>query len=321
MQITAENAAEYARQRGLVGPDERPRVEPLSGGVACSVMRIHTKRGPVVIKQAQERFRVKEEWLVDPRRNIVEARFQILAREVLGADHVPEVLDVDEANFAFTMASAPPGSENWKTMTLDGNVQPDLGGQCGRLLVKLQRIPTDDPRLPAEARDPQFFYQQRIEPYFEFTAARHPDVPQIRDLIPFLTAPRCITHGDYTPKNFLVANRKLILLDYEVVHIGVGEFDIASIVNHLTLKAFHLPSHRTALRATAGAFLDALFSGGVTPDTQWLPLLGALMLARVDGKSPAEYLREQDKPRIREVAKQLLRGRFASYEAFYSATF
>jgi hypothetical protein len=53
----------------------------------------------------------------------------------------------------------------------------------------------------------------------------------------------------------------------------------------------------------------------------WLPLLGALLLARVDGKSPAEYLREADKPRIREAAKRLLRGEFAAYEEFEARTF
>jgi hypothetical protein len=43
-------------------------------------------------------------------------------------------------------------------------------------------------------------------------------------------------------------------------------------------------------------------------------LLGALMLARVDGKSPAEYLRDRDKPRIREAGRKLLREEFASYD-------
>jgi len=116
----------------------------------------------------------------------------------------------------------------------------------------------------------------------------------------------CVTHGDYTPKNFLVAGDTLILLDYEVVHVGWPEFDVASIVNHLTLKFIHLAN--PALLETARRFL-----GG---HKLHLPLLGALMLARVDGKSPAEYIREEDKSRIRVMAKQLLSGAFESYEQF-----
>src|SRR5208282_2776623 len=130
-----------------------------------------------------------------------------------------------------------------------------------------------------------------------------------------------LTHGDYTPKNFLVVDSNLVLLDYEVVHIGCPVFDITSIANHLSLKMFHLPQHRAALHESASAFLNELFFRGVELPNLWLPLLGALMLARVDGKSPAEYLHDEDKPRIREAAKKLLRGGFASYEEFYSSTF
>ena len=81
IELTENNAIEYARLRGLIGPDEMPRVEALAGGVACAVLRLHAARGPIVIKQARERFQVKETWLVDPRRNILEARFQKLASE------------------------------------------------------------------------------------------------------------------------------------------------------------------------------------------------------------------------------------------------
>ena len=138
---------------------------------------------------------------------------------------------------------------------------------------------------------------------------RHPEVQPVIDLLN--GRQERVTHGDYTPKNFLVAGYNLILLDYEVVHLGWPEFDIASLVNHLTLKYIHLSN--PALIETARQFL-----GG---HKVYLPLLGALMLARVDGKSPAEYLREEDKLRIRAVAKQLLRGEFETYEEFVADTF
>lgn len=313
MEITADNIVSYARRRSLVDQDEQPRIEALSGGVACNVLRLHRWRGPIVIKQAREQFQVKEEWLGDPRRNIIEARFQHLAREILGSDHVPKVLDIDPENFAYTMESAPLDAENWKTMMMSGRVQPALGMQCGELLAKLHAMPSPD-----FLRDKELFRQQRIEPYFEFTVKRHPDVADELAAMSerLMIRSEAVTHGDYTPKNFLVAGNNLVLLDYEVVHVGWPEFDIASIVNHLTLKTFHLPAHREALCDTAEQFL-----GTLNPRDGWLECLGALMLARVDGKSPAEYLREEDKPRIRDAAKQLLRGRFVSYEEFHSSTF
>jgi 5-methylthioribose kinase len=267
-------------------------------------------RRAIVIKQAQERFRVAETWLVDPRRNWLEAQFQALARQALGAEHVPEVLDTDRENFCFAMASAPLDAQNWKGMMLTGDIRPELGAQCGRLLRRLQAMPAVD-----FLRDKTLFYQQRIEPYFEFTARRHPDVAgglmALSDRL--MSCEDAVTHGDYTPKNFLVDGDNLILLDYEVGHIGWPEFDIASIINHLTLKMFHLPAHRQKLKATINQFL-----AGRAP---YLPLLGALMLARVDGKSPAEYLREEERPVVRDAGKRLLRGEFSSYKGFYTSAF
>lgn len=310
MPLTESNVVAYAKERGLLGSQETPRVEALSGGVACQVLRVHAARRPIVVKQAQEKFRVTETWLVDVRRNLLEAQFQQLARKALGADHVPEVLDVDRDNFCYTMASAPLDAHNWKAMLLAGDVRPELGAQCGQLLRRLHAMPAPD-----FLRDKTLFYQQRIEPYFEFTASRHPDVAGELAAVSerLMQAEESVTHGDYTPKNFLVSAGNLILLDYEVGHIGWPEFDFASIVNHLTLKMIHLPAHQPALLTTIEKFQDSR--------PVHLPLLGALMLARVDGKSPAEYLRTDEKPRAREAAKRLLRGEYDSYKDFHTSMF
>lgn len=308
MQITATTVVDYARHRKLIGPDETPRVEPLAGGVAGVVFRLHAARGAIVVKQSEERFRVKETWIVDPQRNRLEAEVQQQARLALGAQHVPAVIDIDRDNHIFTMESAALEARSWKTLLMAGQVDPTLGPQCARLLTAFRGI--DPAVLPVEVRDPRFFYQQRLEPYFEFTARKHPEVAA---LIPRLKQQVGVTHGDFTPKNFLVSAGTLILLDYEVTCLNWPAFDVASLVNHLTLKMFHLPASRPALQALAREFLQTL--------TLELPLLGALLLARVDGKSPAEYLREEDKPRIREAGKRLLRGDFASYEAFQTGTF
>jgi tRNA A-37 threonylcarbamoyl transferase component Bud32 len=298
-------------------------VEALSGGVACTVLRLHAKRGPLVIKQALERFRVTETWLVDPGRNLLEARFQKLAREVLGPAHVPEVLDIDPENFTFTMASAPLPARNWKMMMLDGDVRPALGRQCAQLLAKLQSITPSDPRLPPEIHDPRFFRQQRLEPYFEFTAKKHPDVAQaLTALGKVLVTRRQVAHGDYTPKNFLVVDDTLVLLDFEVVHIGMREFDMASLVNHLTLKMVHLPAHRAALRQTVEQFLEEwLFTVTPPPGGWWLNCLGALMLARVDGKSPVDYLTASETSLVRTAARQLLCNEYASLDELYAGMF
>ena len=80
------------------------------------------------------------------------------------------------------------------------------------------------------------------------------------------------------------------MIDWEIVHRGDPAFDVAFLLNHLLLKTIHRPASRNDYEACGAAFLDAY---GQDLDLAYvLGLVGCLMLARVDGKSPAEYLTE-----------------------------
>ena len=98
-----------------------------------------------------------------------------------------------------------------------------------------------------------------------------------------------------------------------VAHWGDPSFDVAFLLTHLVLKGVRRPEDRPALRAAASAFLDAYMSeaGTVAPaDSDVVAELGCLLLARVDGKSPAEYLTgEITSGQVRVMARDLLLGR------------
>ena len=84
-------------------------------------------------------------------------------------------------------------------------------------------------------------------------------------------------------------------------------FDVAFCLNHLVLKAVHRPRHAPLLRASLAALWTAY-----APQVSWeapaalearvAALLPALMLARVDGKSPVEYLDPAARQRVRDLA-------------------
>jgi hypothetical protein len=103
-----------------------------------------------------------------------------------------------------------------------------------------------------------------------------------------------------------------VFLDAECAWYGDPAFDLAFCLNHLLLKCLWTPP-------AAGRFLacfDAL-AGGYLAGVAWEPsadlearaarLLPGLFLARVDGKSPVEYLTDEtDRERVRRVARALL---------------
>jgi aminoglycoside phosphotransferase (APT) family kinase protein len=122
-----------------------------------------------------------------------------------------------------------------------------------------------------------------------------------------------LVHGDFSPKNMLVRDGDIVLIDWEVVHWGDPAFDAGFLLNHLFLKAMHRPEFARNYFAAIGAFwegLDEGLEGELTRGFEALTLrhLGALMLARIDGKSPVEYIREDAKKElVRSVAKRILR--------------
>ncbi len=120
--------------------------------------------------------------------------------------------------------------------------------------------------------------------------------------------------GDWSPKNLLVYSDRVLALDFEVAHRGDPAFDVAFMLTHLVMKSIHLPPHASRVRSAADAFLAGY--GSSVPDPRVTAELGCLLLARVDGKSPAEYLSEPERVTVRALAYDLLLGRRSSMEAF-----
>jgi hypothetical protein len=151
-----------------------------------------------------------------------------------------------------------------------------------------------------EARfgDQSVFEALRTDPYYRTAAAAHPAVSgAVTALIDEMGERRlALVHGDWSPKNFLVAPGSLVAIDFEVIHFGDPAFDVAFVLNHLLLKSFHRPETRRGY-ARLARLLWQTYSAGLPEPCPWMEAavlrhLGALLLARVDGKSPAEYLKE-----------------------------
>ncbi len=297
------NAAEYLAAQGF---PLRGDITPLGGGVSNTVLLAETVHGRLVVKQALERLRVAEEWLSDPARTLREAAALRDVAPLLPAGAVPAIAFLDEENYIYAMEAAPDGAQDWKTLLLAGEIDPAVGGQIGQLLA--QQVAATRSATPWRDRygDQRVFDELRLDPYYRFTAARHPDLaPYFAQAIA-----RCqdqassLVHGDWSPKNMLIANGRPMLIDYEVVHYGDPAFDAAFLLNHLLLKSLHLSHWRSEYREAAAAFWA---SAAPAVSAEGVKLhLGCLLLARVDGKSPAEYLNYETKPIVRALARDIL---------------
>ena len=314
MHLSAGNVGEYLAGVGLWAPGAPLAVRELGGGVSNTVLLVEDEERRWVVKQSLEKLRVRDDWRSERSRIFSEAEALQALGPALGRAAVPQVVHVDRENYLFVMSAAPPGAAMWKEALLEGQVDLGVARQAGRLLALLIGCSRRDPLFQTTFADRTVFDQLRLDPYYRTTAARHPDLGPIFDkLIEDSGRVRtAIVHGDYSPKNLLVKDGEIFLIDFEVVHWGDPAFDAAFLLNHLFLKAFHQPSFGPLYFAAAREFWRELSDGTrgealTNLESMTVRHLGALMLARIDGKSPVEYIREErTKERVRQFARRLL---------------
>jgi thiamine kinase-like enzyme len=167
----------------------------------------------------------------------------------------------------------------------------------------------------AELADLTFFRELRLDPYFEYLKPKYPEIADVISLLidELENGKKAFVHGDFSPKNMLTgASQRLIVLDFEVAHWGNPVFDLAFCLAHFLLKGWHLKRKADALSLVA-----AFFQGYRSDPGNLLPHLGLMLLARVDGKSPVEYLIDSSvKQQIRETVLPWIKLKRASDSLF-----
>jgi Ser/Thr protein kinase RdoA (MazF antagonist) len=166
----------------------------------------------------------------------------------------------------------------------------------------------------------------RLEPYLRFTGARYPNLaPRLNGFADALARNRIgLVHGDVSPKNIVIGPNGPVFLDAECAWFGDVVLDPAFCLNHLLLKSVWRPDAHKALQASARAFWAAYSAAIDWEDPFELEqrcavLLGGLLLARIDGKSPVEYIRdENDKRRVRQLAQTLIAQRTTRLEDIFT---
>jgi aminoglycoside phosphotransferase (APT) family kinase protein len=306
----ADAFLELLRRDGVVRSPEA-RLTPLSGGVSCEIYLVEDGAERFVVKRALAKLRVAADWFADVNRNRHEWQYIRYVAQFL-PEAVPVLRQCSAADNYFAMEHLDGSYLNWKQLLLAGDARVEHAGRAGNLLGQIHRHSAGD----AEARrlfdTTPNFHQLRIEPYLLATAAKHPG------LRPFIEAEaarlgdtrECLVHGDFSPKNILVSPARMVLLDCEVAWYGDPAFDLAFLLNHFFLKSLLHAPREAGLRPMVEKFWSEYQAARPAPalERRVGRLLPMLMLARVDGKSPAEYLNAARQDFVREfVRAQLLR--------------
>lgn len=300
---------------GLLGVSSPlPPAERLTGGVSSDIWRVDLPARSICVKRALGQLRVAAEWRAPIERNLYEARWMRQAGAAVPGC-APVLLGHDAATGALAMEYLDPaGFPLWKTMLRDGRADPAFAASVGDTLARIHAATAADPSLAAQFPSDAIFHAIRLEPYLLATARVHADLAnQLEALVRVTAGARlALVHGDVSPKNILSGPRGPVFLDAECAWWGDPAFDLAFCLNHLLLKCVWVPrvtaDYLTCFDALAQAYRRSVaWEKPAVLEARAAHLLPGLLLARIDGKSPVEYItQEAERDLVRGVARALL---------------
>lgn len=308
---------------GLTAPGEAVEATPLPGGVSSDIVLMTTGSGRrFCVKRALPRLKVATLWEAPVGRNAAEANWiRTVARWRPGA--VPTVIAEDPGHGLFAMEYLPADTHPvWKGELMAGHADAAFSRAVGAELVAIHGRSTAEPGLAAAFANEATFEPIRIEPYLRATARAHPDLAARLDGLAArtLVTRLALIHGDVSPKNILHGPAGPVFLDAECACWGDPAFDLAFCLTHLLLKGALREDRRAAYLACFAAFAEA-YLDGVTWEAcdaiegRAADLVQAFLLARVDGRSPVEYLDEPRRDRVRQAARIMLLGQTETLDA------
>jgi hypothetical protein len=315
----------YLLERNIINAEEGYSFHYCKGGVSGTVVFVYAGKKPIIIKQALAQLKVKEEWHCDPNRMGIEYKSNEIYHRLV-PDCAPAVYFYDDKNYIYGREAVPENCSMWKTDLFSGLLDFHVAEKSIRTLLMVHEKCAGDAEVAAMFADKQIFYELRISPYIEFLVDKYPHLknfaaPIIKEL---MESSITLIHGDYSPKNIMTIGRNISVLDYEVACYGHPVFDLAFFAAHFVLKAV---KHKQ----WAGAYISMLkymleiyfteirFMNAANLEEGFIKLLALLLLARIDGKSPAEYIdAETDKELVRKMAFEIIQNKQPSYKKVLS---
>lgn len=304
---------------GLLNAEEALHVSPLTGGVSSNILKVNAGEQQFCLKQALPKLKVAKEWHAPLERVFAEIDWMQTVAEI--APHsVPHIKGVDRSALCFVMDYLPTEQfDNWKSQLLNGEIDIDFAAQMGNVLGEIHQKTAKSETLAKTFAWDDNFFSLRLDPYLGEIARVHPKYADfiLTVLDRTQSTKLALVHGDISPKNILRGPNGPVILDAECAWYGDPAFDLAFCLNHFLLKTI-IADSREAQQKLMLAF-DAMYQSYFKCitwesteeyETRVATLLPCLILARVDGKSPAEYLKDRHAHKVCRASCALLELQF-----------
>ncbi len=272
----------------------------LRGGVSSEVYKIVTKDYIYCIKRSLKKLLVKKKWLADQSRIYYEFLWLNHCREIL-KKNIPKTYDFNKKNKYIIMEYF--DDKKFKTLKelyFKKNINLNTIKTISNHLYKIHSQSSNIKTKNIFKKNNRNFYDLRLDPYFNEVARVYPklinNVKQINN--DYKRNAITLVHGDFSPKNILVSKNRIIYLDAECCNYGDPVFDLVFFSNHLLIKSIYLKENQKKfLRAFKSFYYFYLKNLNEKDKENYLKrilnMTPIMLLARVDGKSPVEYIKSK----------------------------
>ncbi len=315
IELTAETAVDYLRETGRLPGNVLAKAQLLAWGVSNVVFRITPESGKeFVVKQSRRQLRTKAEWFSRLERIHTEMDLMRVLADKVPVGAIPKVLFEDRPNYLFGMEAVAANHRVWKADLLLGIVDETIADQAGELLAAIHRETANLTELEHRFGDRTVFDELRIDPFYRHVLPKHPQFAKALERVmdEAMSLSVSVVHADFSPKNLLLSEGKLTLVDFETGHYGDPAFDLGFFLSHLLLKTIKHAANRSEFLSLIQKFCDSYWQHLQEPNSpgfdrqdlerRTLGNLGGCLLARIDGKSTIDYF---DQPWQSETARHL----------------
>ncbi len=299
----------------LISQDERIDVEVLSGGVSSEIACVKTGNLSYCAKFALAKLNVVADWYAPIHRNVTEYHWLDFVSRICPGN-TPKLYGQSQSVNGFVMEHI--SGENvrlWKQDLFQNQVKISDIVSVAISLGSIHTASTHAGFNRQKFQNMSDFHALRLSPYFVAMIEKYPHIREaLLQISEELSSNQiALIHGDVSPKNILFRGNTPIFLDAECATMGDPIFDVGFCLNHLVLKALHMPGKGRDLLKSCRVFWRTYsghidWEGADDFEKRLCRLLPALLLARVDSKSPVEYLLKDEKERIRETSMPLIQS-------------
>lgn len=286
----------------------------LEGGVSSDVYKVETKTKLYCVKRSLPKLRVKKEWFADTKRLKYEYLWLKHCKKII-PQSIPDIYQFSaRKDFLVLEYLNEKNYKNFKSMLLNKKIDLKIIIKISKDLFKIHKNSSNKYVKKIFSNNAKNFYDLRLDAYFNEVARVYPKLKnKINNIIKsYKENSSTLVHGDFSPKNMLVYNKTIKYIDAETCNYGDPAFDVVYFANHLLIKSIHIPlKERKFINCYEVFFNTYLNSLKATQKIKFfkrcVKMIPIMLLARVDGKSPVEYItKKKIKKKIRLLAFKLI---------------